>query len=64
MGPKILLVEDEPGLVMTLTDRLQGEGYLVDSAMDGESGLTQASGNAYDLIILDVMLPRKSGLDI
>ncbi|MBI1788683.1 MAG: response regulator transcription factor, partial [Acidobacteria bacterium] len=47
-----------------LTDRLQGEGYLVDSAMDGESGLTQASGNAYDLIILDVMLPRKSGLDI
>ncbi len=61
---KILLVEDEPGLVMALTDRLRGEGYAVDSCGDGESGLSQASGNPYDLIILDVMLPQKSGFDV
>jgi two-component system alkaline phosphatase synthesis response regulator PhoP len=61
---RILLIEDEPGLVMTLTDRLVGEGYLVESCLDGDSGLGQASGGTYDLILLDVMLPRKSGLDV
>jgi two-component system alkaline phosphatase synthesis response regulator PhoP len=61
---RILLIEDEPGLVMTLTDRLVGEGYLVESCQDGDSGLGQASGGTYDLILLDVMLPRKSGLDV
>jgi len=61
---RILLVEDEVGLVMTLTDRLQAEGYLVESATDGEQGLQLATDTAYDLIILDVMLPRKSGFDV
>jgi two-component system alkaline phosphatase synthesis response regulator PhoP len=61
---RILLIEDEPGLVMTLTDRLVGEGYLVESCSDGDTGLSQASGGTYDLILLDVMLPRKSGLDV
>ena len=61
---RILLVEDEPGLVMTLTDRLTNEGYEVASATDGESGLEHAASGPFDLIILDVMLPRKSGFDV
>jgi two-component system, OmpR family, alkaline phosphatase synthesis response regulator PhoP len=61
---RILLVEDEPGLVMTLGDRLRSEGYQVESAADGQSGLDQASNTAFDLIILDIMLPRKNGLDV
>jgi len=61
---RILLIEDEPGLVMTLTDRLTVEGYAVASREDGESGLTEASATSYDLIILDWMMPRKSGLDV
>lgn len=62
--PRILLIEDEPGLVMTLTDRLQGEGYAVESREDGDSGLAAASNGGYDLILLDWMLPNKSGLDV
>ena len=61
---RILLVEDEPGLVMTLGDRLRSEGYQVESAADGQSGLDQASASTFDLIILDIMLPRKNGLDV
>ena len=61
---RILLVEDEPGLVMTLTDRLAGEGYAVESREDGESGLEAALSGGFDLLILDWMLPRKSGLEI
>jgi two-component system alkaline phosphatase synthesis response regulator PhoP len=64
MERKILLVEDEPGLVMTLTDRLEAEGYAVASASDGDAGLARASSEDFDLLILDVMLPRKSGLDV
>ncbi len=64
MSKRILLVEDEPGLVLTLTDRLQSEGYAVESARDGESGLERASSENFDLIILDVMLPRKNGFDV
>jgi two-component system alkaline phosphatase synthesis response regulator PhoP len=61
---KVLLVEDEPGLVMTLTDRLSREGYTVEFSADGESGLERASNEAFDLVILDVMLPRLSGFDV
>jgi two-component system alkaline phosphatase synthesis response regulator PhoP len=64
MYQRILLVEDEPGLVMTLTDRLGAEGYAVETAQDGETGLQQAVNAAFDLIILDVMLPRKNGFDV
>ena len=64
MAQRILLVEDEPGLVLTLTDRLQGEGYHADAREDGEAGLEQALAEPYDLIILDVMLPKKSGFDV
>jgi two-component system alkaline phosphatase synthesis response regulator PhoP len=64
MNQRILLVEDEPGLVVTLTDRLGAEGYAVETAQDGETGLQQAASCAFDLIILDVMLPRKNGFDV
>lgn len=68
MSKRILLVEDEPGLVLTLSDRLASEGYQVESARDGERGLERAStatgGEAFDGIILDVMLPRKNGFDV
>lgn len=64
MNEKILLVEDEPGLRITLSDRLHSEGYLVETAADGEEGLERAIGEPFDLFILDIMLPRKSGLDI
>src|SRR5512140_2703422 len=61
---RILLIEDEPGLVLTLTDRLRNEGYDVESAGDGESGLTLALSRDFDLILLDVMLPRRNGFEV
>jgi two-component system alkaline phosphatase synthesis response regulator PhoP len=64
MAQKILLIEDEPGLVMTLSDRLRGEGHQVDEATDGQTGQAKAMSGDYDLVILDVMLPRKNGLDV
>lgn len=64
MTKRILLVEDEPGLVMTLSDRLSSEGYGVDVARDAESGLNRPINERFDLIILDVMLPGGSGFDI
>ena len=61
---RILLVEDEPGLVLTLTDRLTREGYTVETAPDGESGLERASREGFDLVLLDVMLPRLGGFEV
>jgi two-component system alkaline phosphatase synthesis response regulator PhoP len=61
---RILLVEDEPGLRLTLTDRLASEGYEVASAADGDEGYRRASGERFDLVILDVMLPGRGGLDV
>ena len=62
--PRLLLVEDEPGLVLTLTDRLMAEGYEVESATDAPTGLEAATAGAFDAILLDVMLPGGNGLDI
>ena len=64
MDERILLVEDEQALCMTLTDRLRSEGYETDCAQDGEQGYQRATEGAYDLIILDVMLPRRNGFDV
>src|SRR5262245_58134714 len=64
MSKRILIVEDEPGIVLTLTDRLQSDGFHVETADDGETGLERASTEPFDLILLDVMLPKKSGLDV
>jgi two-component system alkaline phosphatase synthesis response regulator PhoP len=60
----ILLVEDEYALRMTLGDRLRKEGYVVDCAADGEEGFAKATQLPFDLIILDVMLPKRDGLDV
>ncbi len=60
----ILLVEDELGLVLTIADRLLADGYQVSTASDGEEGFARASTEPFDLLILDVMLPRKSGFDV
>ena len=64
MNSRILLVEDEPGLVLTLSDLLAAENYTVESARDGITGLTRAAGEPFDLVILDVMLPGKNGFDV
>ena len=64
MNLPILLIEDEPGLVMTISDLLAAEGYQVESVADGESGLSRATREKYALIILDVMLPKKTGFEI
>lgn len=64
MQYKVLLIEDEPGLCLTLSDRLQKEGYRVEVAKDGERGFNLAAGQAFDLILLDLMLPKKNGIDI
>ncbi len=61
---RLLLIEDEPGLVLTLRDRLTREGYAVENSVDGESGLERASREAFDLVLLDVMLPRLNGFDV
>ena len=61
---RILLVEDEPSLVLTLTDRLVNEGYQVETAGDGEEGLSRALEGSFDLILLDVMLPGRDGFEV
>jgi len=62
--PKILIVEDEPAMVAGLRDNLEFEGYQVLSAPDGVAGLERALKDSPDLVILDVMMPRMSGLDV
>ena len=61
---KILIVEDEPDMVLGLKDNFEFEGYEVTTATDGESGLERARSLKPDLILLDVMLPRLSGLEV
>ena len=63
-SPNILLIEDEPGLVLTLVDRLNSEGYTVETVSDGNDAVPRATSEAFDLIILDLMLPHRSGFDI
>ena len=64
MSSRILLVEDEPNLSMIVADLLEGEGYEVETAADGNSGLSKALHGKFDLILLDVMLPGKNGFDV
>jgi two-component system, OmpR family, copper resistance phosphate regulon response regulator CusR len=61
---KILIVEDEIKLNTALAKGLQGLGYAVDSAFDGEEGEKMARLNNYDLIILDVMMPKRTGIEV
>ena len=64
MAAKILIVEDESGLVTTLRDRLRKQGYGVSVARDGESALEMSAHQPFDLILLDLMLPGQSGLAV
>ncbi len=61
---RLLLVEDEPGLQLALSDRLAAEGYSVETAGDGNVAVTRATGEPFDVIVLDVMLPGRDGYDV
>jgi len=61
---RILLVEDEPSLAAGVRDDLQAEGYTVDLASDGQAAAAQGAQGQYDLILLDVMLPKKDGFAV
>lgn len=61
---KIIIIEDEESILMALEDNLKLEGYAVSSALDGEMGLSKVMENNYDLIILDIMLPKMNGFDV
>jgi len=64
-GTSILLIEDEPGLALTVGDLLRGEGYGVELASDGETGLERAVGPSnFGVILLDVMLPGIDGFEV
>lgn len=64
MNARVLLVEDESGIVQVLTDLLEAEGHAVETAGDGNTGLELACGGSFDLLILDVMLPGRSGIEV
>lgn len=61
---RILVVEDEPELLHILAQALREEGYAVDTAADGEEGLFRAESWDYDAIVLDLMLPKLSGMEL
>jgi two-component system, OmpR family, copper resistance phosphate regulon response regulator CusR len=61
---RFLLVEDEPRVARFIAKGLREQGYAIDTAPDGDEALFKASISEYDLIILDVMLPRKNGFDV
>ena len=61
---RILLVEDEPAIAAGVRDDLQFEGYAVDVVTDGATAVPQGREGDYDLILLDVMLPRKDGFAV
>ena len=61
---RVLLVEDEPDLLTALAQSLRENGYAVDEATEGQTGLIKALGTEYDAIVLDLMLPRSGGLHL
>jgi two-component system, OmpR family, response regulator len=61
---RLLLVEDEVGLARALVRGLSAEGFAVDVEHDGEAGLQRAVDEAYDVVVLDIMLPRRNGYDV
>jgi DNA-binding response OmpR family regulator len=61
---KVLIVDDEPHLMLSITYVLQKEGYMIDSAVDGEEALQKVRESKPDLMFLDVMMPRKDGYEV
>lgn len=61
---KILLIEDDYDISKIYAKKLSNAGFSVDEAVDGDVGTTKATKNDYDLILLDVMLPKRNGLDV
>jgi two-component system alkaline phosphatase synthesis response regulator PhoP len=61
---RILIVEDEESILMPLEDNLKLEGYAVSCARDGLEGLAMAAGRSFDLIVLDIMLPKLDGFEV
>ena len=64
MAKRILLVDDEPLIVKGLKFALESDGYETDSAGDGEQALEKIQNGNFDLILLDVMLPKMSGIEV
>jgi two-component system alkaline phosphatase synthesis response regulator PhoP len=64
MSARILLVEDEAGVALVVSDMLRAEGHQVEAANEGKDGLRRATASKFDLLILDVMLPGMSGFEI
>lgn len=64
MSKRVLIVDDEPNILISLEFLMKREGYEVQVARDGEEGLAAAGAWRPDLVLLDVMMPRKSGFDV
>jgi len=64
MTARVLIVEDEAGIRLTLADRLRSEGYAVETVTDGQAGYERANEGGLDLILLDWMLPGKPGIEV
>jgi DNA-binding response OmpR family regulator len=62
--PTILVIDDDPDIRSLLVDALEGAGYTVRTAPDGEAGLASATENKPDLVVLDWMMPERSGLEV
>jgi DNA-binding response OmpR family regulator len=63
-APRILLVDDDPGLLVLLADQLRNDGFEVQTARDGEEALRRLAGGWPDLLLIDMMMPRKDGLTL
>jgi len=61
---RILIIEDEPGVALVVADMLRAEGHSVEMASDGETGLKCAGNEAFDVVLLDVMLPGMNGMEV
>jgi DNA-binding response OmpR family regulator len=64
MSHRILIVEDEPSLALALSDDLRSEGYEIELATDGDAAVHAAHARMFDLMLLDVMLPKKDGFEV